>query len=165
MGSFLSATAVVLAAFAGSYYGVKFLLGPDLVAPECNYNIQGFELRGVPVYWQMQEGHCQVNDVNFEFVRANIEESLKETEVWPEAECYYVHTNNVGFVFKFGTDYYDVEDLDCIEPLREMQEEVESNINLMDWLKENFWGKTQSAGRNVGGTVGDSIIRALAGVN
>jgi len=130
--------AALVAVFAIAYYGVRFLLGPPIELPECNFNIQAFELRGKPVYWQVQEGYCRPDDVNFDLVRSNIEEVIKEREEWPEAECFYTHNGATGFVFKFGTDFYDVEDLDCIQPLRDMQEEKENDINLVEWLKENF---------------------------
>lgn len=147
---FLGALVVTLVA-----KGVPYLLpAAGEIANSCNRNIQGFELDSVPIYWKVYEAPCRKNDPNFETVRRNIESMLIEpenrnSEQWPEAHCLYAQHRNNGYVWGFGTSLEKLAELNCLEPLREMQRDKEENVDYLEYLSELI-SKNGNSGSQLG---------------
>ena len=118
---------VIIAGLAASYYGTKLLLAPS-GSYICNQGVQSFELANTTIYWRVQEGVCGAHDLNYNAVLKNIEQTLNvpdPLEVLTPATCSYAVQDKVGFVFSYGTDYYEVDSVDCLAPLAELRKEEE----------------------------------------
>lgn len=142
---------VLIATLGTSYYGSKFLL-PEMPEIEpCNYEMQGFEMRKVPIYWQVEKGQCSAGDPNFDQFANEIERILASfpTDQWPTSECVSEFETLSPYAVKYGSDFDEVEELDCKQQLEAKIKKAEDEFDLAAYLKSSVKQNSGNIGTNM----------------
>lgn len=143
--------AVLIITLGTSYYGSKFILPEAPTFLPCNFEMQGFEMRGVPIYWQVEHGQCGAGDPNFDQFILEIERILANfpTDEWPTSECVSEFEVIHPFAVKYGTDFDEVEELDCKQQLDAKIKKAEDEFDLGAYLKNSVKQNSGNMGTNM----------------
>lgn len=110
---------VIFTAFASYYVAQATIFANKL---PCNRGMQSFDLMDQTFYWKVHSGSCNKHDLHFEHLAGELSKMLAEMHPdWKPAECAYSTLNDKKYVFSYGTDFYAVDELDCVKPLRDLE--------------------------------------------